>query len=674
MPFTANIAIAFISYGLGAITGTAGASPPELEAVVVTPSLVLEDPARLPYNTIRFDRTAIQQAPTYTVDDFLRTVPGFSLFRRTSSLVANPTTQGVSLRGIGPSGASRTLILYDGVPLNDAFGGWVTWSRVDLENLAAIEMVEGGGSTLWGNGALGGVIQLLPASPFEPRREAGVRVGTLGTREARFAVNEQVGHWAFGLSGRAFRTDGYVRVEEAQRGPVDVPASSRHERLEAVAGWSPGEQFSFVVRGGWLDEHRSNGTPLTQNETTTWWASVNAIASGSSGQQLKLTGYTNSTSYSQTFSSVNATRQSETLVLDQYDVPSRVWGGGVSGKLPLGDDWQLGGGLDLRWISGLTQEWVVAANGQRRAGGEQWLGGAFLEAAYEPADWLTVTAGLRGDVWLSREGFQQNPHQPERRFANRDETLLSPRTGAVVRLGGGLSWRGAVYQGFRAPTLNELYRPFRLGSDETLANPELSPEKIFGAETALDWAAGAWRASVTAFWNQLRDPITNVTIGVTAGGGALRQRRNLGRAEIKGLEFAIGGPLVPRLSWDIRYLLNDARITAADADPALEGKRLPQVPIHSVSATFTWEAVRDVSIQFQTRYLGPQYEDDLNTRLLGGYTIFNLFAQWQARDYLTVFVAAENLLDRQFVDTISGNGLVLQGTPRLVSAGVRLRF
>lgn len=667
------IATVISCFGLAAAVGVS--SPPlELEAVVVTPSLVLDDPGRLPFNTIRFDRAAIQQSPTFAIDDFLRSVPGFSLFRRTSSLVANPTTQGVSLRGIGPSGTSRTLVLYDGVPLNDAFGGWVTWSRVDLEDLAAIEMVEGGGSTVWGNGALGGVIQLLPVDPFELRRDATVRVGTLGTREARFGVNEQVGNWAFGLSGRAFRTDGYVRVEEAQRGPVDVPANSRHERLEGVVGWRPAEQFTVVARAGWLDEHRNNGTPLTRNETTTWWATVRATASGPDDSELQLTGYTNSTGYAQTFSAVAPNRQSETLALDQFDVPSRVWGGGVSGKLPLGDDWQLGGGLDLRWINGLTQEWVVAANGLRRAGGEQWLGGAYLESAYEPVEWLTLTAGLRGDVWLSREGFQQNPNQPERRFANRDETLLSPRGGVVARLGGGFRWRGALYQGFRAPTLNELYRPFRVGNDETLANPELSPEQILGAETTLDWSSGSWRAAVTGFWNYLRDPIANVTIGVTPGGGALRQRRNLGKAEIKGLEFALGGPLVPRLEWDLRYLLNDARITAADADPALEGKRLAQVPMHSVSATVSWQAVPDVTIQFQTRYLGPQYEDDLNTRQLGGYTVFNLFAQWQPRDYLTVFASAENILDRQFVDTISGNGLVLQGMPRLVSGGVRITF
>ncbi len=648
---------------------------PLLDPVVVTPSSVLEDPARLPYSTIRFDSTAIREAPTFTVDDFLRVVPGFSLFRRTSSLVANPTTQGVSLRGIGPSGASRTLVLYDGVPLNDAFGGWVTWSRIDLEDLAAIEVVEGGGSALWGNGALGGVIQLLPRDPMETVRVVGGSIGTLGTRQAHFAVTERVGDWGFGLSGRAFQTDGYIRVAEAQRGPVDVPANSANERLEGSIGWQPQEHFLLVARGGWFSERRNNGTPLTTNSTDSWWARVAATVTNPDGAELKLTGYTDRTVYAQTFSSVNPTRQQETLVVDQFDVPSRVWGGGVRARIPIGDTLQFGTGIDVRWINGLTQEWVVAANDLRRGGGEQWLGGAYGEIAYEPEDWLTLTAGLRGDVWFSREGFQKNPNQPERQFPNRDESLLSPRAGAVVSLGDGFSWRGSVYQGFRAPTLNELYRPFRVGSDETLANPELSPEEIIGAETALTWLSGEWQASVTAFWNQLRNPIANVTIGNTPAGGDLRQRRNLGRAEIKGLEFGLSGPLVlPDLSWDLRYLLNDARITVADADPALEGKRLAQVPMHSVSGTLAWQATREISLQLQSRYLGPQYEDDLNTRQLGGYTLFNFYAQWQPNPHLRFYAGIENMFDRTFVDTITGNGLVLQGTPRMVSTGVRVEF
>src|SRR6187431_3143265 len=75
------------------------------------------------------------------VDDALRNTPGFSLFRRSSSRVANPTTQGVTLRGVSGSGASRTLVVADGWALNDPFGSWVYWNRIPLAAVDRIEVV-----------------------------------------------------------------------------------------------------------------------------------------------------------------------------------------------------------------------------------------------------------------------------------------------------------------------------------------------------------------------------------------------------------------------------------------------------------------------------------------------------------------------------------------------------
>src|ERR671929_131193 len=100
-----------------------------------------------------------------TLDDALRQVPGFTLFRRTGSRVANPTSQGVSLRGVGASGASRALVLADGIPLNDPFGGWVYWGRVPRASVERIEVLRGGASSLYGSSALGGVVNLITRRP-----------------------------------------------------------------------------------------------------------------------------------------------------------------------------------------------------------------------------------------------------------------------------------------------------------------------------------------------------------------------------------------------------------------------------------------------------------------------------------------------------------------------------
>jgi outer membrane cobalamin receptor len=148
--------------------GAAAETPAEtvsLPPVVVSAGRVEQRLADVPTHATVLTREDIERSAAQTVDDLLREIPGFSLFRRSSSVVANPTTQGVSLRGIGPSGVSRTLVLLDGVPVNDPFGGWVYWSKVPLESIERIEVVRGGGSALYGNYALGGVINIVTRKP-----------------------------------------------------------------------------------------------------------------------------------------------------------------------------------------------------------------------------------------------------------------------------------------------------------------------------------------------------------------------------------------------------------------------------------------------------------------------------------------------------------------------------
>ena len=101
-----------------------------LETVTVTPTRTETRLGNVPASVSVITRRDIEASPAVVADDVLRQLPEFSLFRRSSSLASHPTAQGVSLRGIGPSGVSRTLVLLDGVPFNDPFGGWVYWTTV----------------------------------------------------------------------------------------------------------------------------------------------------------------------------------------------------------------------------------------------------------------------------------------------------------------------------------------------------------------------------------------------------------------------------------------------------------------------------------------------------------------------------------------------------------------
>src|SRR5215212_5176250 len=132
-------------------------------AGVIERILVTADDERIPStpaSQFALNQRQINLSGALTIDDVLRQVPGFSLFRRSGGLSANPTSQGVSLRGVGANGASRALVLLDGVPLNSPFGGWVYWNRLPRTSIENVFVQNGGISNLYGSAALGGVINI----------------------------------------------------------------------------------------------------------------------------------------------------------------------------------------------------------------------------------------------------------------------------------------------------------------------------------------------------------------------------------------------------------------------------------------------------------------------------------------------------------------------------------
>src|SRR5262249_11285211 len=166
--------------------------------------------------------------PALVLDDKLRQVPGFSLFRRSGSRTANPTSQGVSLRGVGASGASRAVVLADGIPLNDPFGGWVYWGREPVEAIKRVELVQGGESSLYGSDALGGVINVIERTPRDTAFSASFSGGNESTVNASLFSSAVIRGWGVRLGIEAFTTDGYVLVEDDQRGKVDTKAAAKY--------------------------------------------------------------------------------------------------------------------------------------------------------------------------------------------------------------------------------------------------------------------------------------------------------------------------------------------------------------------------------------------------------------------------------------------------------------
>lgn len=660
------------------------AAPKRLEPVVVTPARLEQTAGDAPASVTVLTRDDVRQSAAQTVDDLLRQVPGFSLFRRTSSAVAHPTAQGLSLRGIGPSGTSRALVLLDGVPVNDPFGGWVYWSRVPLQAIEQIEVVRGGGSSVWGNYALGGVVHILTRRPTERAARFETSYGTRDTTNVDLLLTEARGPLRLSLEGNHFDTGGYEVVRASRRGSIDIDADSRHSTFNGRVELVDSRDLSLFLSGTYFDEARGNGTPLQFNRTDSGALAAGGRVRAGDGGEWSFALFGQLQEFRSTFSTQALDRNSETLALDQT-VPSSSLGAWLQWSRRFGSH-LLGAGGDARWVEGETDEKVYVAGAFARtrvAGGEQLLSGVFLQDVFTPHPAWELVAGLRGDAWTSWNGARRDTPPPagvpaRQVFNDIERVLVSPRVAALFHATPSTDLRASVYQGFRVPTINELYRVFRVRNDVTAANESLRPERLTGGELGVHQRWGPLEARVTGFWNDVKDLIANVTLTTPLvdcpAGTTCRQRQNLDLARIRGVETEV--ELRPVREWRLlaSYLFSDTRVVEAPQQRSLEGKRLAQVPEHGATLSVRYDNPALFHASATARYVGGQFEDDANTLPLGGYVVVDVVVSRALARWSEVFAAVENLFDTTYATGRTSEGVVSIGAPRLLHAGVRLAF
>jgi outer membrane receptor protein involved in Fe transport len=654
------------------------AKPPRLEEqVTVTAARGEARLADTPASVAVLPRAALDATAAPAVDDALRQVVGFSLFRRTGSRAANPTAQGVSLRGLGASGASRALVLADGLPLNDPFGGWVYWARVPRLAVERVEVLRGGASDLYGSGALGGAVQLVTRPfPSGPQLEAETSGGGQGTLDLSSTARWGRGPWAARLSAQGFRTEGYVPVEEASRGAVDTEAASRHVSVDALVERRAFGAGRVFARGMAYGEERENGTPLQVNDTSVGLGALGLDWGAPESGRGSVRAWGQTQVFRQSFSAVSADRSREDLTRTQR-VPADALGVSAQWGRLAGRRHHLLAGVEGRLVEGTTRETVfvrgVATTGID-AGGQDRGGALFLQDRFQAHPRLLLTGSLRLDGWWHRDGrtvttplatgVAATVEHPER-----SEAAWSPRLGALFRAGPSLSLTASAYGAFRAPTLNELYRSFRVGETVTLANAGLEAERLGGGEAGLLLLRGGRSLRLTAFSADVRDAVANVTVS-SSPGLLTRQRRNVGRTRSRGLEAEAELRIASRGTLAAGYALTDARVTSFPEDPSLEGRRLPQVPRHQATLQARYES--EWRLALQARWSSAAFEDDRNQLALDGALQLDVLLARAVGGGLEVFAAAENLLDAELV--VARTPVPSLAAPRLLRAGLRLRL
>jgi len=391
---------------------------------------------------------------------------------------------------------------------------------------------------------------------------------------------------------------------------------------------------NFFFKTNLLVEDRPNGTTLTHNSTSLGTASLR-YERQYSRDSISLLGYHTREGFHSSFSSVSSNRQTERLTYTQ-SVPSQ--GSGGAGYWQHHETrWNLTAGGDVDRVSGTDTDHLIPS-GLRISGGSQLQHGLFAQADAELGP-FRLFAGMRHS------------------FTGQGNQFLSPSAGAAFAHKR-LRVRSSVYRAFRAPTLNELYRNFSVGNTNTLANPGLRPETLFGAEAGADWIGENSTIRVTAYRNSLDNLITNVTLSSTPS-AIVRQRQNAAAAVSRGVEASYERRY---RDWkgQASYLFADSRYST--------GPRIAQVPKHQGSAQLAWRR-GGTAASLGVRTWAYQFDDDLNQFRLPGYATVELAASRRLAASLWAEAAIDNLLDHQYYTAFTPTPNI--GQPRLWRVGLK---
>ncbi|MBA4183786.1 MAG: TonB-dependent receptor [Acidobacteria bacterium] len=629
------------------------------EEVVVTANRAETRLSETPASIVTLSKAEIQLTAAPTVDDALRQVAGFSLFRRTGSRYANPTAQGVSLRGIGASGASRSLVLFDGIPLNDPFGGWVQWNRVPTIAVERIEVLRGGASSLYGNNSLSGTVNILPKKTRENYAfSAEIFGGTQNTFSGSTFFGFSKNDWMADFVAANFQTKGYILVERGERGAADVFAGSRNSNLSARIGKSFNDTANVFFKTSYFGEVRTNGTGLQTNRTHirqfVLGGEFNSLNPKSKIQNPKLEWrfYGGTQVYDQVFSAVNASRNSETLNRVQR-VPAQNFGFSANASAVVLENQTFVVGFETRQVRGASDEIGLANNRTTSvsdSGGRERTFGFFVQDFARIGARFVLAASARFDAWKNFAASSQtrtlaNNQTTVVNFPDRKETAFSPQISLLFQATKKFSLFAVASKSFRAPTLNELYRGFRVGNVVTLSNENLLAEKANNFEAGANFGLRNFNLRGNFFLTEISQPVSNITLSV-APNLITRQRQNIGETRTRGVEMEVE-TRIHEINFSVGYLLADSRIAKFPTNKNLENLFVPQTARHQLTFQ-TRYGKRDWSFALQGRASSAQFDDDLNLFRLEPYFGLDAFAGKRFKENLQVFVGVENVFNSRY--------------------------
>ncbi len=637
----------------------------ELEKIVVTASGIEAKVKDVPNKVTVVGSKDIESQLSKNVDDLLQDVCGIDVSRRTGFTSSTST---VTLRGFGGQARGRTLVLIDGLPFNEIYGGEVYWNAIPIEDIERIEVVPGAISGLYGPGAMGGVVNIITKKPLKRKIELNSEYGDFATRKFNLNYQDKWKKFRYSLSGEYFKTNGYVAALPDARRDYDIRRSKENKNFNLKLFHDFNEDSEFNVGYRHYDEDVNGGRRYYYGSKD-----LDNLNMGFK-RECHNFGLQGNAYFNWDDSSWTYDRSPYTYIYYVNTNPKNDWGLNLQADYKVNESNRLLFGTDYRWGKINSKDEYKYTAGGRIAGeeviarGRQQLVGLYLQDEIRFFnEKLIFNLGGRFDWWKSFDGylFDDNLTPIETNYDTISDKDFSPKIGLVYHLDETTTLRSSFGKGFRAPTLYDLYRTWKYGTTTYQSNPNLGSEYTYSYEVGLDktfWEK--FLSRLTFYYSDARDFIYSVDVG-----GNTKEKQNVGKVEIYGLELETKYDIFKVLSIFANYTFNRSEIREFQNDRTLEGKLLTYTPKDKVSFGFVFNNPKLLKVDLRARYTGHVFHDDRNTQKLKSHLIWDFALAKEIGEHLEISLKIENMFDKTYQEYKD-----YLAPPRFISGNLKLKF
>ncbi len=629
----------------------------KIDEIVVTATKTERNLKEIPVKASVIQSSEIQSLPSMQVDDVLQYITGLNV-RRTSGIFSMRPS--VTLRALSGDEQSRTLVLMNGVPINTSDEGGVNWNRINTYDIERIETFKGPGSSLYGNNAMGGVINIITKKPQKPQEiHGGLSYGTFNTLRQDLNVRLRTDEGYYGTISQFYlQSNGYNNVLKEDLTQYDIARSLNETGISARAGFDASKWLNWELQYDLFRDKRGEGYQIHTPEGVYRNFNTNflrgRLKGGNNAFLYDLNVYYQLENYydinerfrGENYSryDVNSYREDLGAILNTSTeiTKSNTLTGGIEfkqGSIDGGDYYQTEP-FDTVMNSGKTRTMAVYVQDEQ----------GLLDNK------IRIIGGLRFDHVRFFDGrfYSTNPWEETPELKNNTWTELSPRLGARFNFIEQVSAYVSYAHGFRASILDDLTRTGWMWVGPKYSNPELGPESMDNYEAGLDlYPFDGLKISPSVYYATGDDFLYYVATGdMLYGRFNVYRRENVTSVNMRGIELDVDYKILENLRMKAGYTFNESKIDKFKEMPDLEGKYLKYVPRHNVNTFIIWKN-RFVNTSFAGLYKGKQFANDDNTEKIKPYFTFNLSLSKVLFDKYMVSLDIHDLLDNQHLETIN---------------------